>query len=88
VVDPTRGITVVGSARLCKFIQCVSGTASNTCPAGTTAETSPDGLPGCCGTDDFQMDTDCSGIDDDATVFIRLDQATDSCAKYTLTFHY
>jgi hypothetical protein len=34
------------------------------------------------------MDTDCSGIDDDATVFIRLDQASDSCAKYTLTFHY
>jgi hypothetical protein len=87
-VDPNRAVTVTGFVRLCKFIDCVNGIASVTCPDGSVAETSPDGHPGCCSNGDMQLDPGCSGIEDDARVLIRIDQPTEACPSYALTYQY
>ena len=34
------------------------------------------------------MDIDCPGQDDDADIYIRLDQAGSSCVDYTVNYHY
>jgi hypothetical protein len=78
--------------RLCKFIQC-NGDEENdfACPAGTTAATSPDGRPGCCGSAGFAFDLTCgsSSLDgDDAMVYIRLDTQANDCVTYSLAYHY
>ncbi|MEJ7728413.1 MAG: hypothetical protein WKG00_04280 [Polyangiaceae bacterium] len=87
-VDPNRGITVNGSVRLCKFVDCVSGTAEFDCPEGSVTATSPGGHPGCCSNNGFGIDPNCSGIDDDSTVYIRIDEPTLPCAEYTVTYQY
>ena len=88
-VDATRDLTSTDSLRICKFAQCVSGTATPDCPLGTAADTSPDGRPGCCSLQGFSMGVDCSGIDDDATIFVRIDSIDGAdCASYSLDYHY
>lgn len=88
-VDPSRSIAATGPVELCKFVECVSGTASFSCPSGSTAATSPMGHPGCCSSKGFLLQPDCDGIDDDATVYVRI-KGTDAtpCIQYALTFHY
>lgn len=89
VVDPTRTVTSSGAVRICKFLQCTSGTADFTCPAGTTSSTSPEGRPGCCDDASFAVDFNCAGTsDDDATVYVRVDAAQNLCINYTLKYHY
>ena len=89
-VDPHRALATDGiGLRLCKFIDCNDGDAGFDCPGGTTFESSPDGHPGCCGTEAFALDPNCDGWSDDATVFVRVDsQGADVCAPYTLFVHY
>ncbi|MEJ7734062.1 MAG: hypothetical protein WKG00_33320 [Polyangiaceae bacterium] len=88
VVDPTREITTQGSLRLCKFVQCDDGNPEVSCPGGTTPEMSPDGRSGCCGSGGFDLGLDCSGIDDNAWVYIRVDSAVPVCLDYTLAWHF
>jgi hypothetical protein len=88
VVDPTREVTSMGSFRFCKFAQCERGNPGVTCPSGTTPESSPDGRPGCCGSDGFDLALDCSGSDDNASIYMRLDQPQPACSTYTLEWHY
>lgn len=87
-VDPTREITTQGSLRLCKYVQCDGGNAEVSCPGGTTPETSPDGRSGCCGTSGFDIGLECPGVDDNAWVYIRVDQPVPVCLEYTLAWHY
>jgi hypothetical protein len=51
---------------------------------------SPEGRPGCCGTDSFEVELDCGGIlnDDDTRIWIRFDQGVGDCTPYTLEYHY
>jgi hypothetical protein len=93
VVDPTRSASALEApVRMCKFFECKSGQANITCPSGTTAETSPDGRNGCCGTTGFSVDLDCTGTSsDDAFVFVRIDQPgapSGTCNHYSSTYHY
>jgi hypothetical protein len=86
LVDPT-GITGAG-VRLCLFATCPG--ASVSCSAGQSA-TSPGGHAGCCtpsgGT--VTLDVNCSGLSDDSTVYIRVDQpTTNACTPYSVDFHY
>jgi hypothetical protein len=88
-VDPSRAFTPAGGARLCKFAQCTAGGAATvTCDLGASPETSPSGRPGCCHDRGFSMDIDCSGADDDATIFLRVDRPAGGCALYSILFHY
>lgn len=91
-VGPSRSVTFMKPARICKFVECQDGSQpSVTCPAGTSGDTSPDGRPGCCGSDGFDMDLDCSAISDDTILYIRIDNpnaAAEDCAPYTVNYHY
>jgi hypothetical protein len=91
-VNPARELSTVGALRMCKFAECVEGLFSTelTCPEGTVAMDSPEGRPGCCGTDSFEVELDCGGIlnDDDTRIWIRFDQGVGDCTPYTLEYHY
>jgi hypothetical protein len=89
-VDPARNLTVVGGARICKFAACISGSTTVVCSGGAQDATSPSDLPGCCGSGSIALsDVDCSGtVDDDAVMYIRLDQAVDACVGYAVDYHY
>ena len=89
-VNPARTISADGGLRLCKFAECADGETDVDCDEGTTQTNSPDGRVGCCSDGSFDMpDVNCTGtIDDDATVFIRVDQAEAMCVAYTLSYHY
>jgi hypothetical protein len=86
VVDPTRALTATGGLRLCKFAECDGVSVS--CEDGSQSALSPKGNPGCCHSQGFGIDVGCSGIDDDATIIIRLDQAAEACVEYSLDYHY
>lgn len=76
-----------GTVRVCSFFECEG--LSFDCPDGTTAEVSGGGRSGCCGTEAYTVSPDCSGLDDAATVFIRVDKPpTPYCQPYTLTYNY
>lgn len=88
-VNPTRTFSD-GLGRVCKFAQCASGGATEvTCLDGATTAQSPTGRPGCCDIGTFGMEIDCPGTsDDDATVYIRVDQSSSDCVAYSIDYHY
>ena len=87
VVEPSRTITSSAQVRLCKFFDCKG--VKVTCPAGTTADMSPNGHPGCCSVNGFAVTPTCSGLSDDATVYLRVDKPPSfPCVQYDLSFHY
>lgn len=90
VVGPSRAVQFMMPARICKFVQCDAGGAPDfSCPAGTTGATSPDGRPGCCHSTGFDMDIDCPGSDDNAVIYIRIDNPNSgACIPYTVEYHY
>ena len=90
-VDPARTLAVDGPVRFCKFAECESGVGGTevSCPVGVTESVSPDGRPGCCSDDGFAFeDLNCPGLDDDATIYLRFDEAVSDCGAYTLSYHY
>ena len=89
-VNPARTIAADAGLRLCKFAECVEGETELDCPKGTTQTNSPDGRLGCCADASFELsDINCTGtLDDDAAVFLRVDQGQAQCVAYTLTYHY
>lgn len=61
------------------------------CPQGSTAAISPDGRDGCCvtgGSLELNSFSCVQDPDSDADVFVRLDQASQTCQDYTLSVHY
>lgn len=81
--EPSAGATV----RVCAYFQCDG--LSLTCPDGTSADVSPGGRSGCCATEAFSVSPDCSGMSDDADVYIRVDKPpTPHCLSYSLSYHY
>jgi hypothetical protein len=88
-VDPTRTVSFMMAARICKYAQCENDSdPSVTCPGSTTTDTSPDGRKGCCGSGGFSIGIDCTGMDDNATVYIRIDEASADCVPYSVMYHY
>ncbi len=87
IVDPTRAFT--DPVRVCQFAECIAGGVTDvTCNDGSTAATSPAGRSGCCNNHTFLMEVDCVGDDDDATVYIRVDQPSADCLSYSIDYHY
>jgi len=86
-------VTVAPDARVCLFVECLSGETQVTCPTGATADTSPEGRPGCCMTGALSVsDFNCTGtINDDVEVYVRVENpeaAVGSCEEYSLTYEY
>ncbi|MBL9025090.1 MAG: hypothetical protein JNL21_23030 [Myxococcales bacterium] len=90
--DPDRTVTSSDPIRICKFVQCDDNEANDfECPSGTSAATSPDGRPGCCGTSAFEFSLTCGSSSigaDNAMVYIRIDTQENACVTYTLTYAY
>ncbi len=89
-VDPT--ITMHASGlRACAFALCVDGaTEVQSCTNGTSA-TSPAGTNGCCtnGTSAMTLQINCTGVDDSADIFVRVDQpGSDQCVSYDVDYHF
>lgn len=91
-VDPTRELVSSGTVRLCKFLECDNGLAETEieCPAGTQYALSTMARPGCCASSGFALpDLNCTGVtEDNATVYLRVDQPEPACATYSVSYHY
>ena len=87
-VDPTRVIDGKGTSRLCVYAECLKGTTSVSCAGGTTPDTAPGGQKGCCGSGEVKPKLECSGLDDAANVWIRVDQPEPACFPYELAYHF
>ncbi len=88
VAEPERSLSSSDPVRLCKFMQCVDGDGSPSCPGGTDPATSPDGREGCCGDTGFTMGIECSGTDDDNMIYFRVQTTTNDCVTYSVEYHY
>ncbi len=91
-VDPARSIQASGGVRLCKFFECEAGLAQTDfeCPLGSDYALA-NARPGCCSVagDVALPDLDCEGVaEDNATVYIRVDQPDAVCVTYELDYHY
>jgi hypothetical protein len=88
-VDATRDVMAAQAVRFCKYAQCLDDSdPALSCPDGTDDATSPDGRPGCCGDAGFTFAPDCSGISDDARVYLQLRTLSNDCVAYTVDYHY
>lgn len=87
-VDPTLSIDAPG-LRLCAFALCDDGTTTIQNCNGATAATSPAGTHGCCTTTkNLSVQINCSGTNDSASIFIRVDQTQNQCVAYDVAYHY
>ncbi len=87
-VDPHRKLTPPSTLRMCKFAECFIGNTTVSCKNDATPTVSPAGRAGCCHNLSFGMTVDCKGLNDDANVYIRLDQGPSTCTEYSLEYHY
>ena len=88
-VGPVRTINADAQVRICKYIECLSGTPEFTCPANAALDNAG-GLPGCCAQDGLDFGINCTGTSDDsANVYLRIDKPSGfSCVSYSVSFHY
>lgn len=92
-VDPARAIVSSAGLRVCKFLECDNGLGQTEfeCPAGTQYALSTMARPGCCVTGGgIELpDLNCTGVsEDNAAVYIRVDQGEDECVTYSVAYHY
>lgn len=91
-VDPARELVSSAGVRLCKFLECDNGLAETEfeCPAGTQYALSTMARPGCCATGGVALpDLNCTGVsEDNAAVYIRVDQGEEACVTYSVSYHY
>jgi hypothetical protein len=89
-VDPERSLVTQngGGGRVCVYLQCNNGSTSIDC-GGATADTAPLGQKGCCSATSVAPKLNCSGLDDSAKIWIRVDtpQAL-ACVPYQLDYHF
>ena len=89
--EPGATVTSDVPLEVCVFVDCDSGNTQNVeCAGENTMEMSPDGRPGCCGTDSADMtDYGCSSIaNDDANVWISVSSRVPVCAHYELSYEF
>lgn len=88
-VDPFQSISNGTKGQLCAFFKCQSGTTSVSCGANAKIASAPGGQSGCCSTSPFPVTLECSSVDDNAQVWLRIDNPdANACIPYQVTFHY
>ena len=94
IVGPYAQVNV-NALELCMYAECLNGleVTEVTCNEGTTQQPSPNGRPGCCGTNTggFEIGLSCGGTfsDDSALIFISVAGSEPGvCQEYTVTYHY
>ena len=89
-VDPFRSLVTQSGegARLCVYIQCSNQPTKLDCK-GATPSTAPLGQPGCCDGGTVAPSLDCSGLNDSAKIWIRVDNPQKlACVPYQLDYHF
>ncbi len=87
VVDAAVSIVADGQVRVCQYIDCTELTLD--CPQDTSPATSPNGRAGCCSELPFELGFNCSGLWEDADVYISIDKpGSFPCVSYTLDYHF
>jgi len=91
-VDPSGILTSDKELRLCLFVDCLADQTPKPNCFNTSSNTSPEGRLGCCAQGMgavVSIDLECPGGDDDAIVYMRIDQGyEDACVPYSLKYHY
>ena len=94
IVGPYAQVNV-NALELCIHAECLNGLENTdvTCNEGTTLQPSPNGRPGCCGTDTggFEISLSCGGTlsDDSALIYMSVSGSEPGvCQEYTLTYHF
>ncbi len=89
-VNPEISLQANTGTLLCAYFLCDSGGDNLNCPTGSTVDTSPDGLSGCCtSTGSMKPDINCSGTDDSSQVYLLVYAPSNTaCQPYTLGYHY
>jgi hypothetical protein len=89
-VNPEFSLQATTGTLLCAYFVCDSGGDNLNCPTGSTVDTSPDGLSGCCtSTGSMKPDINCSGTDDSSQVYVLVYAPSNTaCQPYTLSYHY
>ncbi len=81
--------TFQGNVTVCAFFACNdSSNPYPVCENDSVAAWSAEGLPGCCGTSDFAVETGCGSWSDDLTVWLLATSLTAVCEPYSITYHY
>lgn len=89
VVDPTRVVTADMNTRLCVYFACINGTTSVSCNGDEVADTAPGGQKGCCGMGNVSPGLNCSGLDDAANVWLKVENVDMlACVGYQLDYHF
>lgn len=82
-------LTATDDIRMCVYADCDDGDPEFDC-MDATADTSPNGLPGCCNTGDVTFVLNCAmNPNESAQIYVRLDEApADSCVEYSVQHGY
>ncbi len=90
-VNPSVEVVPADKVEVCMFFDCINPASPRafTCPDGSMAASDGD-LAGCCANSGFIVDgVDCTGISDDAKVYIRVKAiVADVCENYAVTYSY
>lgn len=79
-------VTADEDLEVCMFFACNAGAVSVNCGADSDA-TSEEGLAGCCGTNSVEPDFFCSGVNNDAEVWLRVGGLeANACVDYALAY--
>lgn len=88
-MSPGTRITVAEDHRICIYAECKSGTTSSSCDDNFVEDIAPLGLEGCCNSESVGLNLDCSGIDDSATVWLRIENPDNlEFVPYQLMYHF
>jgi hypothetical protein len=87
---PSAQVTADSDIVVCMYFECDQGTTMVQCDAAATAGDSPDGRPGCCGTNRVDVDSvDCGfGNGEAAQVWVRASAADAVCLGYELEYEF
>lgn len=90
VVDPTRVVASDFNARLCVYFDCAGNNSTSvSCNADEVADVAPGGQKGCCGMGNVAPKLNCSGLDDAADVWIKVENVDMlACVPYRLDYHF
>ncbi|MCH9680327.1 MAG: hypothetical protein K0V04_02750 [Deltaproteobacteria bacterium] len=87
--EPSVEVVADEDLEVCVYIECVQGNAVDIDCGGADAADSPDGRPGCCDTNQVDMDDyDCSGMFSglDIVAWVSVGSRERICADYTLSY--
>ena len=94
IVNPYAQVNI-NALELCLYAECLNGLENTdvSCNEGTTQQPSPNGRPGCCGTNTggFEINLSCGGTlsDDSALMYMSVTGSEPGvCQEYTVTYHF